>query len=276
LNFCSSSTAKASLTTRPRFKSTHAYCRRDHDGETTASQCARSGLAAASDTLIKRELAARHADDADAYYAVKDPVCDLIMAAAEPWALGAGWRLPPSDARGVSDSEKSSHRERFSWTFGAELRHKNMSVTGLIRSSPMLKAKITENLGAANANGQDRMARLASAIAEVRSGGRLSPRTAKLLASDIAKMAKKVVEEAAETAIDAVRGDRAAVVNESVDLLYNLSIVWSEMGIDPDEIWTEMDRRERVLGMVEKLPKIKSEDDGLKAIEPDMAELGED
>jgi phosphoribosyl-ATP pyrophosphohydrolase len=140
----------------------------------------------------------------------------------------------------------------------------------------MLKAKIKEDFAAANANGQDRLARLAFAIAEVRAGGRLSPRTSKLLASDIAKMAKKVVEEAAETAIDAVRGDRAAVVNESVDLLYNLSIVWSEMGIDPDEVWEEMDRRERVLGMVEKLPKIKSEDDGPKAVEPDMAELGED
>ena len=141
----------------------------------------------------------------------------------------------------------------------------------------MLKAKVTENFAAANANGQDRMARLASAIAEVRAGGRLSPRTSKLLASDIAKMAKKVVEEAAETAIDAVRGDRAAVVNESVALLYNLSIVWSEMGIDPDEIWAEMDRREAVLGMVEKLPKAKpDEDDGLKVVEPDLIRLGED
>jgi GrpB-like predicted nucleotidyltransferase (UPF0157 family) len=53
---------------------------------------------AASYALIKRELAARHADDVDAYYAVKDPVCDLIMAAAEPWAREAGWSLPPSDA----------------------------------------------------------------------------------------------------------------------------------------------------------------------------------
>jgi phosphoribosyl-ATP pyrophosphohydrolase len=151
-----------------------------------------------------------------------------------------------------------------------------MSVTGLIRRSPVLKAKVQEKFGAANANGHDRLARLATAIAEVRSGGRLSPRTAKLLSADIAKMAKKVVEEAAETAIDAVRGDRAAVVNESVDLLYNLSIVWSEMGIDPDEVWTEMDRRERVLGMVEKLPKARPDDGGLKAIEPDMAGIGDD
>jgi GrpB-like predicted nucleotidyltransferase (UPF0157 family) len=54
--------------------------------------------AAANYALIKRELAARHADDVDAYYAVKDPVCDLIMTAAEPWAVASGWTLPPSDA----------------------------------------------------------------------------------------------------------------------------------------------------------------------------------
>jgi GrpB-like predicted nucleotidyltransferase (UPF0157 family) len=54
--------------------------------------------AAATYALIKRELAARHADDVDAYYAIKDPVCDLIMAAAESWATSSGWALPASDA----------------------------------------------------------------------------------------------------------------------------------------------------------------------------------
>ncbi|HXQ14154.1 MAG TPA: GrpB family protein [Caulobacteraceae bacterium] len=54
--------------------------------------------AAGTYALIKRELAARHADDVDAYYAVKDPVCDLIFDAAELWAARAGWRLPESDA----------------------------------------------------------------------------------------------------------------------------------------------------------------------------------
>jgi len=54
--------------------------------------------AAGSYALIKRELAARHADDVDSYYAVKDPACDLIMVAAEPWATATGWTLPPSDA----------------------------------------------------------------------------------------------------------------------------------------------------------------------------------
>jgi GrpB-like predicted nucleotidyltransferase (UPF0157 family) len=36
--------------------------------------------------LLKRELARLHPDDVDAYYAVKDPVCDLILDAAEHWA----------------------------------------------------------------------------------------------------------------------------------------------------------------------------------------------
>ena len=36
-----------------------------------------SPAAAATYAEVKRELAARHADDVDAYYAVKDPVCDL-------------------------------------------------------------------------------------------------------------------------------------------------------------------------------------------------------
>lgn len=48
--------------------------------------------------LIKRALAEHHADDVDAYYAVKDPVCDLIIDAAERWALASNWTLPASDA----------------------------------------------------------------------------------------------------------------------------------------------------------------------------------
>lgn len=57
-----------------------------------------SPQAAASYDLIKRELAARHSEDVDAYYAVKDPVCDLIIDAAEEWAKRTRWSLGPSDA----------------------------------------------------------------------------------------------------------------------------------------------------------------------------------
>jgi len=47
--------------------------------------------------VIKRELARLFPNDADSYYGVKDPVFDLLMAAAEDWAAGTGWSPPPSD-----------------------------------------------------------------------------------------------------------------------------------------------------------------------------------
>ncbi len=101
----------------------------------------------------------------------------------------------------------------------------------------------------------DRLARLTAAVQAVNAGTRPSPRTAKLLSLGLPKMAQKLVEEAAEVAIDAVRGERAAVVGESVDLFYNLVVLWYALGIEPAEVWAEMDRREALLGMAEKLPK---------------------
>jgi phosphoribosyl-ATP pyrophosphohydrolase len=101
----------------------------------------------------------------------------------------------------------------------------------------------------------DRIAELEAAIAEVRSQRKSSPRTSRLIASGLQKMAKKLGEEAIEVAIEAVRGERSAVVRESVDLLYNLVVLWSELGITTSEIWEEMDRRQALLGIAEKLPK---------------------
>ena len=54
-------------------------------------------LAAAAYGTIKQNLAARFPDDAEAYYDIKDPVFDLIMAAAEDWARATGWGEPPQD-----------------------------------------------------------------------------------------------------------------------------------------------------------------------------------
>ena len=50
-------------------------------------------------------------------------------------------------------------------------------------------------------------------------------------------------------------GNREAVVRESADLLYHLVVLWAEAGIRPQEVWAEMDRREKLLGLAEKLPK---------------------
>ena len=82
-----------------------------------------------------------------------------------------------------------------------------------------------------------------------------SSRTAKLLATGTPKIAQKLGEEAIEVAIDAATGNREGVVLESVDLIYNLAVLWAHMGIAPEEIWAEMTRREAMLGIAEKLPK---------------------
>ena len=64
------------------------------------------------------------------------------------------------------------------------------------------------------------------------------------------KIAQKVSEETAETVIEAVRGKKKLAVQESCDLLYHLIVMWSKLGIDPSEIWNELDKRM-------KKPKIK-------------------
>jgi len=65
-------------------------------------------------------------------------------------------------------------------------------------------------------------------------------------------MGKKLAEEAIEVVIDAVNGKTDAVVRESADLLYNLTVLWASAGVKPEDVWHEMERRERLLGIAEK------------------------
>jgi phosphoribosyl-ATP pyrophosphohydrolase len=83
-------------------------------------------------------------------------------------------------------------------------------------------------------------------------------RTARLFQRGPAKMAKKLAEEAIEVVIDAVNRNQPAVVRESADLLYNLTVLWASAGIRPEDVWLEMARREHMLGIAEKLPKSTS------------------
>ena len=83
--------------------------------------------------------------------------------------------------------------------------------------------------------------------------GNHAPRA--LLRAGRSKIAKKLAEEAIEVVIDAMNGDRNAVVRESADLLYNLVVVWAASGVRPNEVWKEMERRERLFGIAEKLLK---------------------
>jgi phosphoribosyl-ATP pyrophosphohydrolase len=101
----------------------------------------------------------------------------------------------------------------------------------------------------------DSIERLHQAVLAARTLDPAQSRTARLLRAGRPKMAKKLAEEAIEVVIDALNGHQAAVIKESADLLYNLVALWVEAGVEPKQIWAEMNRRERLFGIAEKLPK---------------------
>jgi len=99
------------------------------------------------------------------------------------------------------------------------------------------------------------LARLHRAIEASHAADPAVSRTARLLAGGRTKIAKKLCEEATEVALETVKGRRGEVIEESADLLYHLAIIWSAVGIAPDEIWAEMERREALFGIAEKRRK---------------------
>jgi len=94
---------------------------------------------------------------------------------------------------------------------------------------------------------------LASALDQVTAADH--PRTFKLLQSSRHKVTRKLIEEACEVTVEAVKRDPAGVVRESADLLYHLVVLWFHIGIEPTEIWEEMKTRANALGIAEKRPK---------------------
>ena len=101
----------------------------------------------------------------------------------------------------------------------------------------------------------DSLERLYVAVLAARDLDPATSRTARLFQRGPSKMAKKLAEEAIEVVIDAVNGDSEAVIRESADLLYNLTVLWASAGVRPEDVWREMTRREDMLGIAEKLPK---------------------
>ena len=101
----------------------------------------------------------------------------------------------------------------------------------------------------------DSLERLYSAVIAAKDLDPAVSRTARLFQRGPAKMAKKLAEEAIEVVIDAVHGDADAVTRESADLLYNLTVLWASAGVRPADVWAEMQRREHLLGIAEKMPK---------------------
>lgn len=93
---------------------------------------------------------------------------------------------------------------------------------------------------------------LAKIVADrAREGGGRSY-TRKLIEGGPQKAAKKLGEEAVETALAAVSGDRAALVAESADLLYHLLVVLETKGVALSDVYAELERRTAQSGIDEK------------------------
>jgi GrpB-like predicted nucleotidyltransferase (UPF0157 family) len=87
---------KRSFRPPPSWRPTHVHVRETGRANTRYALLFRdylrhSSAAAAAYAQIKVTLSQLHPRDVDAYYAVKDPVCDLIMDAAEQWANAGRW-----------------------------------------------------------------------------------------------------------------------------------------------------------------------------------------
>lgn len=97
----------------------------------------------------------------------------------------------------------------------------------------------------------DVLARLAATIEARRVADPATSWSARLIA-DPQLAAKKLAEEAVETALAAAQGDRAAVTTESADLVYHWLALLAAMGVSLDEVAGVLEAREGTSGVAEK------------------------
>jgi phosphoribosyl-ATP pyrophosphohydrolase len=97
----------------------------------------------------------------------------------------------------------------------------------------------------------DVVGRLAGVIAARRGADPAESWSARLIA-DRPLAAKKLAEEAVETALAAVQNDRAAVIAESADLVYHWLALLVGAGVTLDEVAQALEAREGKSGVAEK------------------------
>ena len=98
----------------------------------------------------------------------------------------------------------------------------------------------------------DTLERLSATIESRRGGDPESSYTAKLLSEDIDRAAKKFGEEAVETVIAAIQGDRDGVAAESADLIYHWLVLLARSGVSLDDVAAWLESREGRSGLEEK------------------------
>jgi phosphoribosyl-ATP pyrophosphohydrolase len=98
----------------------------------------------------------------------------------------------------------------------------------------------------------DSLARLESTIIARRDADPATSYVAKLRAKGRPKMAQKLGEEAVETVIAALGGDKAELTGEAADLLFHLIALLADCDVTLADVCAELDRRDGVSGLDEK------------------------
>lgn len=69
--------------------------------------------------------------------------------------------------------------------------------------------------------------------------------TAFLFQEGIGRIGQKVIEEAGETVIDAVQGNKERLPEEAADLFYHTLVLLADAGVDLNEVWQALQSRRR-------------------------------
>lgn len=75
---------------------------------------------------------------------------------------------------------------------------------------------------------------------------------ASLYAKGLDKILKKVAEEAGETIIAAKNGEAEAIIYETADLWFHSLVMLKHLGLDPQQVLDELERRFGLSGLEEK------------------------
>ena len=69
--------------------------------------------------------------------------------------------------------------------------------------------------------------------------------TAKLFEEGIDRISQKVIEEASETGIAGIKGDKTHIAQETADLIYHTLVLLAATGITPEDVWEELRKRRK-------------------------------
>ena len=98
----------------------------------------------------------------------------------------------------------------------------------------------------------DTLSRLSATIAARRDADPATSWVAKLHASGVPVIARKLGEEAVETVVAALTGSRDELIGEAADTLFHLLVLLDAKGVPLAEVLNELDRREGTSGIAEK------------------------